>query len=152
MLLSSFRQILAVGLLCALTAGTWGCASQMSPDKLATAAQALEAAKVAAQAGKWEEALPNFDKALAGGLSVDQYCEALLGRAIARANTGKFDDALVDLEQAERGSPNPEEVYAVRGYVLLKKGDKAGATAAFNEARRINPRVVIPMDATAAGS
>jgi tetratricopeptide (TPR) repeat protein len=153
MLLPFLRQIPVLVLLCALIVCT-GCSTQMPPEKIATAGQALESATLAANAGNWDAAIKSYDTALGGGLNVDQYCQALMGRAMAKAQTGKFDDALKDLAQAERGAPNLEDVFALKAFVLQKKGDNAGATAAFNEARKINPRVQFPVapGAPAAGS
>ena len=151
MSLAMDRQIRAAGVWCALTICIAGCTGQMSPQKIADAGQALETAKVEASGGNWDAAVKNFDAALAGGLNADQYAEAYLGRAVARANTGNFDGALEDISKAERGPPAPEDIHALRGYVL-QKGDKAGADREFAEAKKLNPRVRIPTDAPGAGS
>src|SRR5688500_8286167 len=111
------RQIRAAGLWCALAVFVAGCSNQMSPEKIADAGHAVDTAKVEASGGNWEAAVKSYDAALSGGLNADQYAEAYLGRAIARANTGNFDGALEDISRAERGPPVPEDIHALRGYV-----------------------------------
>ncbi|MEJ2522672.1 MAG: hypothetical protein P8080_07305 [Gammaproteobacteria bacterium] len=51
-----------------------------------------------------------------------------------------YDGALAELAIAEQGMPNGADIYELKGYILRRRGDFAGAEAALEQAIRLDPR------------
>jgi len=62
-----------------------------------------------------------------------------LALAQAWAETGRFDDAIAQLEAAARLHPEESSVPFVWGLVLLQQGQKAAALTEFKQARDLDP-------------
>jgi tetratricopeptide (TPR) repeat protein len=79
-----------------------------------------------------------------GGLSPDQFGEALVNRARARLQIGMLDEAEADLRDAEQGAMDLAEVYALWGDVMLSRDDMAQARDKYAKARQLNPKIALP--------
>jgi tetratricopeptide (TPR) repeat protein len=132
-------------LLCCMSV-CFGCTQpQVEANATADAQAAFDRAATALSAGNYSAARGDFDAALkAGGLTVDNYVEALLGRAMCLADAGEFDAAMADITQAEQGVMEPERLHVARGFLLIKKGDAAAGQAEYAAAKKLNPKVTIP--------
>ena len=75
----------------------------------------------------------------AGHLQPDLYCDAVIHRALARAEIGQFDAALADLDAPAPNAPDLDRVHAARARVYLKQGERDWAAAEFQLAVQINP-------------
>jgi tetratricopeptide (TPR) repeat protein len=80
-------------------------------------------------------------------LLADQQEQGYLLRAKARMELGDFAGAEADLDWLDQRATNLDAVWIARGELLRKKGDDTGAAQAFQEARKINPRVAVPVAA-----
>jgi tetratricopeptide (TPR) repeat protein len=89
---------------------------------------------------KWDEAIAEFDKALAINKDL---AEAYYYRGSAYIYKGDFDKAITDNDQAIRLNPNYVEAYSNRGFAYAKKGDNDRAIADLTQAIRIDPNFVI---------
>jgi len=137
----------SVKLFCCWLAAAVGCcgAGGMSEKTVADSESALTQAEEAFEAGNFQQAVDNYTNAIeGGGLRSEMLAEAYIHRAMAHAELGAFDAAQADLEIAEQGAPQMDAVYAARGYVLLKQGDKEQAREQYRLARSINPQIEIP--------
>jgi tetratricopeptide (TPR) repeat protein len=86
----------------------------------------------------YQAALDSLDVALAGGgLSPDQYSEALLGRAECHGRLGNYANAHEDLDRAERGAAM-DQVHRVRSFVYQKEDRTTESQAELRKARQIN--------------
>ncbi|ENM5774314.1 YfgM family protein [Vibrio mimicus] len=96
---------------------------------------AMQLAKVQVEAGQIDEALAQLE--WAKGATKDVALKPLLTYRVARlqAEQGQFDEALTQLsniqEQTWAG-----RVAELRGDILMRKGDSAGAYAAYTEAQQ----------------
>ncbi len=123
-----------------------GCGgTEVAATSLADAQAAFDRALAAVGNGDYASARTDFDVAIkSGGLTVDNYVEALLKRSMCLSVAGEYEAAEADIAMAEQGATELEDVHIARGFLLAKKGDSAGAQAAFAEAKKINPKVVLP--------
>ncbi len=69
--------------------------------------------------------------------------EALVKLALSQAMTGEANTGVVVLAEVEKQPfiENPGQFYIAKSFVLGKSGDRAGATTAMGQARRVNPRI-----------
>lgn len=96
---------------------------------------------------QYDEAESMFTHALkVGALNVDSMCEARLKRAKARMELGDFDGAQEDLEFLKEGAPDTTVVLAMQGELALKQGQTDEAKRFYNEARKSDPRLPIPVE------
>lgn len=123
-----------------------GCGgTEVAATSLADAQAAFDRGMAAVAKGDYSSARGDFDVAVkSGGLTVDNYVEALLNRSMCLSVAGEYEAAEADIAAAEQGATELEQVHVARGFMLAKKGDSAGAQAAFAEAKKINPKVVLP--------
>jgi Tfp pilus assembly protein PilF len=99
----------------------------------------------AATAKDWATAERELDGAIkAGALQPDQSEQAMLALARARVELGKLDEASVLITELELGAAAMDQVLLVKAELLLKKGDAAGARAAFTEAKTHNAALTAP--------
>ncbi|RJX74310.1 hypothetical protein DZ860_04040 [Vibrio sinensis] len=98
---------------------------------------AMQLAKVQVEAGKIEDALKQLEGAKA--ISKDAALSTLISYRIARlqAELGQFDAAITELSTIKDASW-AGRVAELKGDILLRKGDSAGAYAAYTEAQQAN--------------
>lgn len=123
-----------------------GCGGNGVPaENAATAQQSYDQGLEAFEAGRLADARPLFDASLtSGGLPVDLIVDAYLKRAMCAADAQDFAAAEADIAAAEQGAMEIDQVHVARGFLLMKKGDQAGADAEFAAAKKLNPKVVLP--------
>lgn len=143
-LLMRILVIAAVGMLLWLA----GCsAASSNAHALAEQQNAFDAGMTAIKNRDYETAERKFSVAIAdSSLSADLQEEAYLQRAHARMELAKFNEATADLDWLNERATNLDAVWIARGQLLRKQGDRAGASKAFDEARKINPKIAIPAD------
>lgn len=108
----------------------------------------VEQGEVALKSGDFAKADKVFTIALSRGTLLPDLVEkAKVGRARARIGQGNFTGAKADLDSLAQGAAAMDQVWVVRGEMLLKEGDKAGAKNAYVEAKNLNPSIVIPPEA-----
>ena len=88
--------------------------------------------------GRTKEALEQIDSALASGIGGD--VETRLRAAEMRLQSGKLDAALVDVEQAIDADPKSAEAWALRGRVMLAKGNTKQSLADMQRSLIYAPR------------
>lgn len=96
---------------------------------------AMQLAKVQAEAGQLDEALAQL--VWAKGVTQDAALKPLLTFRVARleAEQGQFDEALTQLSNIQ-DKAWAGRVAELRGDILMRKGDTAGAYAAYTEAQQ----------------
>lgn len=126
-----------------------GCGGSGAPASLVAGSEnALAAGAESLQNGDFAAAEKELTAAIErGGLQPDLLEQALLDRARARIGLQDFDGAKSDLDELEKGAAAMDQLWLVRGELLQKQGDEAGAKNAFQQARKINPKVAIPSGA-----
>lgn len=136
----------AFGLVVGIFFAACGCTSQDLPENiLASAQKAYDDALVAIESGDYAAARPLLDTAIAaGGLPVDLAVDAYLKRSMCLADGGDFQGAQADIETAAQGASDLEYVHVARGFLLAKQGDQAGAEREYQQARSLNPKVILP--------
>lgn len=144
-----YRRInhcLLVGILSLVFVCGAGCSEpQVSGESIATAQQSYDQATSAFENGSYAEAKTSFDAALtAGGLTVDQLVDAYLKRSMCSAAAGDYAAAEQDIASATEGATDMEWVHIARGFLKAQQGDTAGAETEYREAKKLNPKVVIP--------
>ena len=87
------------------------------------------------QAGKPEEALQQYDKALA---LQDNFADARLNRAITLHQLERFDDARIDFDQLQRENPDIARLWSARGAMELDSGELIAAEEAYDKALGID--------------
>ena len=123
-----------------------GCGGDGAAPESVTSSEGSVTKGVEAVAAKdWATAETELVAAIkAGALQPDQAEIAMLNLSKARIELGKTDEAAIVIQDLERGAAAMDEVLATKAALLLKKGDTAGAKAAFAEARKLNPKVTAP--------
>jgi tetratricopeptide (TPR) repeat protein len=113
-----------------------GVVSAFAQEVPKAARQALERAMKLNSEGKAEAAIERMQEAIK---SFPEYFEAhfQLGNQFLR--TGRFDEAISQLDRARQINPNDERVYQSFGLVLMQQKNYAVAVAVFSEAARLNP-------------
>jgi len=86
--------------------------------------------------GKYQDAIPFFDRALA---IYPEYAEAHLYLGIAEHNLQHLDSALIDLDKAADLNPNLVRVYDERGRIYEERGDTAKAIEQFSKSIASKP-------------
>lgn len=76
-----------------------------------------------------------------GGLMSDQYCDAVVKRAVCMASSGKVTEAAAELENLGLAATNLDALFAAKAYVLAKQGKTAESRAALAKARQYNRTV-----------
>jgi tetratricopeptide (TPR) repeat protein len=123
-----------------------GCEKPISEHDNRMSQVAYEEAIQLVDASSFDEALSVVNEAIAaGGLSADQYADALLLRCRCQCNLGNMEQAESDLAKAELGSPNPASFELARGILLSKQGKKRDSEEAFKLAKKIDPSIKIPV-------
>src|SRR5687768_3040007 len=90
------------------------------------ASQAYNEATAALASRDYSLATSKFTAAIdLGGLNPDLYADACLKRAICHGASGKYDEALAELNQLESAGLDRDKIYAARSYVLAKQGKAA---------------------------
>jgi tetratricopeptide (TPR) repeat protein len=117
----------------------------MSSSDIATAQQSFDAGQAALESSDFESAEKALTQAIVtGGLDPDQIGQAMVGRARARLQLGRLDDAEADLREAEQGATNLGELYAVWGDLMIGRNDLAQSREMYAKARQHDPKVVMP--------
>jgi tetratricopeptide (TPR) repeat protein len=113
-----------------------GVVSSFSQDVPRRAREALEKSIELSGQGKAEAAVEKIQEAIK---AFPEYFEAhfQLGNHFLR--TGRFDEAISQLDRARQINPNDERVYQSFGLVLMQQKNYAVAVAVFAEAARLNP-------------
>jgi tetratricopeptide (TPR) repeat protein len=107
-----------------------------------TAYAAVREGQTAFDARDYATAVAKLAPAVASGmLNVDVYCQATVELAIAYAADGKYDEALAALDKLTAEAPNQAEILAARSFVFKKQGKAREAAAAWQQARKLNPRI-----------
>jgi len=88
-----------------------------------------------AQRGRYEEALSEFEKAIA---IEPGHARAYNGIAICYDNLGHYEKAREYYKMALRTAPNPDYVHSNIGYSYMMQGDYASAIDAYSKAIEIN--------------
>lgn len=91
---------------------------------------------LAGDAGDFNVAIANFDKALAMEPTL---ATAALGRAAAEFSLGRLDEAERDLKALAETAPHLPQVRFYLGLIRAARGDRAGARVEYENAIRINP-------------
>lgn len=117
-----------------------GTKTQLGESSLEDGIRAFEAQDYEAAVGYLSEALNN------GALNVDLMCDARLKRAQARIELDEWDEASEDLEFLMEGAPDTAEVLATMGQLARKQGQLDQAKQHYREARKMNPRIVVPQE------
>ena len=81
-----------------------------------------------------------------GHLNADLRCEAKLKRAMARIELETYEAAREDLEFLLEGAPNTSEVLTTLGKLAMKEGNNEEAKRCFQEAKKRDPKLVIPVE------
>lgn len=121
-----------------------GCSSpaEKLEDVRLASSVAFNEATTAFNARDYTKAEAAFNVSLQpGGLMSDQYCEAVVKRAVCFAANGKVEAALTELDELGLAASNLDAVHAARSYIFTKQGKVADSRAAFAKARRLNPLV-----------
>jgi Tfp pilus assembly protein PilF len=124
-----------------------GCSGEVPPAKLAASEGALDRGLAAFDQQDWATADQELTTALDGaGLQPDLYERAMLLRARARIQAGRLDEASLDLTLLAQGAADMDQVWAARGELALKQGDKTAATEAYREAQKLNRQITLPAE------
>jgi Tfp pilus assembly protein PilF len=124
-----------------------GCGNAIPPAELAASEGAFDRGLAAFEQQDWAAAEQELTTALDGaGLQPDLYEQAVLMRARARIQTGQLDEASLDLTLLAQGAAEMDQVWAARGELALKQGDKAAATEAYREAQKLNRQIAMPAE------
>lgn len=132
------------GLALLLVAVCLGCSSpaEKLEDVRLASSVAFNEAVTAFDARDYPKAESAFNVSLQpGGLMSEQYCEAVVKRAVCFAANGKADEALTELDALGPAASNLDAIEAARSYILAKQGKAAESRAALARAKRLNPRV-----------
>lgn len=122
-----------------------GCEKTVSETDSRSSQVSLDQAIAFIDSGSYSSALPLLDASIAsGGLSADQYADALLLRACCHTDSGDLEKAEADLTLVEQGAPNPAKFQLTKGMLLTKQGKKSEAAAAFKLAKQLDPSIKIP--------
>jgi tetratricopeptide (TPR) repeat protein len=132
-----FPRYHAAILCCAVLAG---CGDAEIVVQRQSSQAAFDAAVKAFESSHFSDAESQFNAAIdAGQLQPDQYFEAVVYRALSRAEIGQFGPALEDLDAITPHAPDLDRVHAARARVYLKQGERDRAAAEFQLAVKINP-------------
>ena len=126
------RFTIAFSLLTLLT----GCGSRV-PDTTAgglSGVDLYQEAQAAADAGDCATAIEKVTAAFAQNINPDFAEKAYVLRAKCRAESGDYDGALTDLDHALEGTVEPGDLYATRGDIYLKMGNKERAGIEYSQA------------------
>ena len=122
-----------------------GCASSMSATDLQAVQVGFEQALEMELAGNIDQAMAAIDKSIVqGGLDPDQLADGYLLRARCKARSGDLDGAEMDLENAERGAPDPGRWHWTRSILFEKQGKAYEAKSEMVAARKNDPLKRIP--------
>ncbi|MEM7316168.1 MAG: hypothetical protein AAF497_23785, partial [Planctomycetota bacterium] len=100
-----------------LMVGLTSCKGKVNPQLYADTSEAFNKGIEAYDNGDFPAATEALTAAIDGyGLTPDQYSKAIVRRAVAFARQGKYAEAHKDLDDAERGAPNMDEVYQARHF------------------------------------
>lgn len=98
------------------------------------------------QTGRYSQALPDFDAAIAGQPENAQFYR---GRALARVELGMTAEALADADQLVALAPQQAQSHYARGRALFALGRFEEALTEYDEAIRQQPELVYPRSARA---
>lgn len=132
-----FQKYHVAILCCAVLAG---CGDAEIVVQRQSSQAAFDAGVKAFESGHFSDAETQFTATIdAGQLQPDQYCEAVVYRALARAEIGQFGPAMDDLDAITPHAPDLDRVHAARARVYLKQGERDRAAAEFQLAIQLNP-------------
>lgn len=89
--------------------------------------------------GRYDEARPDYDRALKLGLNADERFIALVGRGRTLVELGKYGNAIEDFDEALRFDRNSARALMWRGVAQEKRGRVALALADYERASRRDP-------------
>ena len=123
-----------------------GCGSGgASESSIALSESFFASGKEAFDAGDWTKAEVDLTAAIsAGALQPDQTEVALRCLALSRVRLGMLSEAEENLQQLFEGAAELDLYWAARAELETKKGDTSAANQAAAEARKINPKVILP--------
>jgi len=118
-----------------------GCARpNLTPHRAAVESSYADAIH-AMKDNRFHDAMPYLDRVVSNAaVSPDMLADALIRRAVCRADAGDTAAALRDLEQAAPEAP-PDVLWIARSFVLDKAGRTAESSAALQMAKGINPQI-----------
>jgi tetratricopeptide (TPR) repeat protein len=135
------RRSRTMWLTCLGTLVAAGCGAPGSEygDDRATAYATYGEALTAFDAKDYATAEPKLAAAIEPRLlNPDVYCEAVVRLAVCWGATGKYAEALAELDTLGSQAPNQAEIFAARAFILGKQGKAADARMALAKARQIN--------------
>ncbi len=123
-----------------------GCGSgQMKSTDIAASTQTFDDAVAKLSAKDYAGAKELAEAGLkSGGLSADQASELLLVLVEAAIGAGELDLADAKLAEAESVANDMARVFVLKGLLARKRGDQAKAQTAFDQARSLDPNILIP--------
>lgn len=113
-----------------------GVVSSFYQDVPKRAKEALERSIQLSGEGKAEAAIEKIQEAIK---VFPEYFEAHFQLGNQFLKTGRFDEAISQLDRARQINPNDDRVYQSFGLVLMQQKNYAVAVAVFSEAVRLNP-------------
>lgn len=137
------RKVIWIAMLVALA----GCGGGSGPTGVGRedASKALRDGLTAFDGHDYQKAADQLSTAIdAGWLNPDLATEAVVKRAVCRANLRDFAGAEADLDRV-KNAPDQGSVLAAKAYVLARQGRTAEAKQVFAQAKRIDP-LVKPFD------
>lgn len=123
-----------------------GCAQSNGPSQGGITANTAATEGLAALEKKdWKAANEHFTTAInAKVLAADRYEEVMLGRVRARIELGDYAAATEDLTPLEFQAAAMDQVWQLKCELALKQNDLVVAQHAYDEARKINPKLPKP--------
>lgn len=113
-----------------------GVVSSFYQDVPKRAREALEKSIQLSGEGKAEAAIEKIQEAIK---AFPEYFEAHFQLGNQFLKTGRFDEAVSQLDRARQINPDDERVYQSFGLVLMQQKNYGVAVAVFSEAARLNP-------------
>lgn len=104
-------------------------------------ADLLGSARIAAAAGRYDEAIDLCYKALGTNLSSFRASSVFMTRGNAYAGKGDWDHALRDYDEAIKVEPKNADAWVNRGNTYVHKDQRDKSTLDYNEAIRLNPNL-----------
>jgi tetratricopeptide (TPR) repeat protein len=130
----------ATGAALAVTLALAACLCLAAPAAAAGPKELITAGNQAAQAGRYDQAIRLYTRAIeSGGLSDQNLAVAYANRGSAKDDSGRTDQAVKDFNRALELDPDHAEAYYNRSFAYEKKGLIPLAVADMEKAVRLAP-------------
>ena len=113
----------------------------MFESTAATAADFLNAARMAATEGRHDEAIDLCNQAIQSKPGTSYLSSAFMMRGNAYAAKGDWDRALRDYDEAIKTEPANADAWVNRGNIYARKRQRDKSMRDYNEALRLNPKL-----------